>query len=192
MRSHVGCIVLTALLLAGCTTSPRDLEREAGLTVAASTAWVVTSAVCVISPTAGNQVKGVVTLERVADEIVRVVADISGLPPNSEHGFHIHEYGDLTASDASTAGSHYAPERGQRHGAPEQAHKHAGDLGNVVANGRGEAHLELSVHGISLSEENPVLGRAIILHAEKDDLRSQPSGNSGARIGAGVIGIATP
>lgn len=192
MRSRLGCIVLAALPLAACTTSPRDLEREAGLTVSASPAWVVTSAVCVISPTGGSQVSGVVRLERVADEIVRVIADVKGLPPDSEHGFHIHEFGDLTELDASSAGPHYAPEPGQRHGAPEQAHRHGGDLGNLVSNERGEAHLELSVHGISLSEENPVLGRAIIVHAEKDDLRSQPSGNSGARVGAGVIGIATP
>lgn len=192
MRSCV-CILLPALLLAGCTTSPRDLEREAGLAVASGTAWVVTSAVCVISPTGeGGDVRGVVTFERVADEIVRVVADVSGLTPGARHGFHIHEFGDLRAPDASSAGSHFAPAAGQRHGGPEQAHKHAGDLGNLVADDRGEAHLELTVHGLSLSEERPALGRAVIVHAQADDLRSQPTGNSGARIGAGVIGVAKP
>lgn len=189
---RVGSLVLAAALLVGCTTSPRDLEREAGLSVAASTAWVVTSARCVISPTAGHQVRGVVTLERVADEIVRVVADVSGLTPGSRHGFHIHEFGDLSAPDATSAGSHYAPVQGQRHGAPDEANKHAGDLGNLDADDRGEAHLELSVHGLSLSEEHPVLGRAIIVHALPDDLRTQPTGGSGARVGAGVIGVAAP
>ena len=191
MRSSPVGWVIAALLVAGCTTSPRDLEREVGLDTA-GTAWVVTSAVCVISPTAGHQAHGVVTFEREADEIVRVVAEVSGLSPGSKHGFHIHEFGDLIAADASGAGSHYAPIDAQRHGAPEHAHKHAGDLGNLVADERGVAHLELSVHGFSLTEENPVLGRAIIVHAQADDQKTQPTGNSGARIGAGVIGIARP
>ena len=97
------CILVPALLLAGCTTSPRDLEREADLAVTSGTAWVVTSAVCVIAPTgAGGDVRGVVRFERVADEIVRVVADVTGLTPGARHGFHIHEFGDLTARDASS------------------------------------------------------------------------------------------
>lgn len=182
-----------ALLVAGCTSSPRELGRDhAGPTGATGTAWVVTSAVCRITPTRGNDCRGMVRFDVLSDGVVRITGEVSGLRPNQAHGFHIHEYGDLTAADASSAGGHYSPVEGHPHGSPGQLMKHAGDLGNLVANEQGVARLEVAVQGISLTGEHPVLGRAVIVHAEADDLTSQPSGASGARIGAGVIGIARP
>lgn len=193
MRS-LGATIGIALLVSGCTSSPRELGRDRadGPSGASGTAWVVTSAVCQIMPTRGNDCRGVVRFDVMSDGVLKITADVSGLRPNQAHGFHIHEFGDLTAPDATSAGAHYSPVEGHPHGSPGQLVKHAGDLGNLVANEQGVARLEVAVQGISLTGEHPVLGRAVIVHAEADDLTSQPSGASGARIGAGVIGIARP
>ncbi|MCO5166519.1 MAG: superoxide dismutase family protein [Planctomycetes bacterium] len=193
---------LSAALLAcgGCKTSPRNVVRdgrappEAGLRVGSPTrgevAPAVTSAVCVISPTRGNDCRGVVRFSLVGPDAVRVTAEVTGLRPNQAHGFHIHEYGDLRAPDATSAGGHFDP-HGRPHGGPHDAQRHAGDLGNLVADEHGVARLDLTVSGLTLGEGG-ALGRAVIVHADPDDLRSQPTGGAGARIGAGVIGVAAP
>jgi Cu-Zn family superoxide dismutase len=125
-----------------------------------------------------------------SDGGVRITADLKGLPPNSTHGFHIHEYGDCSAPDASSAGGHYNPDH-HKHAGPNAPQHHAGDLGNIKTDAKGNAHLEITVHDITIDgEKNPVLGRAVIVHEKADDLKSQPTGDAGARIGCGVIGLA--
>lgn len=152
----------------------------------------LTSAVAVLNPTDGSNTRGVVYFNTMEDGKVRVVADISGLTPNSYHGFHIHEYGDLSAADGTSAGGHYNPE-GHEHGAPGIGNHHAGDLGNVEADAMGNARKEMTVDFITVNgSDNPILGRGIILHAGEDDLVSQPTGAAGARIAQGVIGVANP
>ena len=151
----------------------------------------VQSAVAVMHPTAGNTVKGTVRFVQM-DGLVQIQIDLEGLKPNSTHGFHIHEYGDCTAADATSAGGHYAPD-GNPHGSPEDALHHAGDLGNITADSNGEVHTSMTVGFISLAGlNNPVLGRAVIVHAKADDLESQPTGAAGARLACGIIGIANP
>ncbi|MCK9275448.1 MAG: superoxide dismutase family protein [Syntrophales bacterium] len=147
----------------------------------------VEKAVAVLHSTEGNNVKGIVTFTKV-QKGVKVVADIEGLAPG-KHGFHIHEYGDCTAPDATSAGGHFNPEN-KPHGAPDSKERHAGDLGNVVANEQGKARYEWTDPVISLSGPHSILGRAVIIHADEDDLTSQPTGNAGARLACGVIGIA--
>lgn len=150
----------------------------------------VTKAIAVLHPTQGNQAAGTVRFTQEGDDSVRVVADLTGLAPNSMHGFHIHEFGDCSAPDASSAGGHFNPE-GKPHGGPDSAQHHAGDLGNVTANEQGNAHIEITLHHVSVgSHPNPLLGRSVILHAKADDLKSQPSGEAGGRIACGVIGAA--
>jgi Cu-Zn family superoxide dismutase len=124
---------------------------------------------------------------------VMVVADVAGLEPNSKHGFHIHEYGDAAAPDGTSAGGHYDPEGTGHHDRPnaEVAH-HAGDMGNLTADGNGKAHYEMVIANITIAgRHNPILGRSVIVHAEDDDF-GQPTGNAGPRAGVGVIGIAAP
>ena len=94
--------------------------------------------------------------------------------------------------NAKSAGGHYNP-AGHSHAGPETDRRHAGDLGNLVADASGAAHYELEVTGLTVAGEwNPVIGRAIVVHRDPDDLVSQPTGNAGPRIGVGVIGVTGP
>jgi Cu-Zn family superoxide dismutase len=136
-------------------------------------------------PALGNP-GGTVTFTQQADH-VRVVADLTGLPANATLGFHIHEKGDLSDPAMANAGAHYNPDK-HLHAGLDQPQRHAGDLGNLTTDERGRARLDVSVSNISVNgTRNPVVGRAVIVHANRDDLRSQPSGNAGDRIGGGVI-----
>ncbi|TET34946.1 MAG: superoxide dismutase family protein [Planctomycetota bacterium] len=149
----------------------------------------IAEAIAVMKPTVGNQTRGIVRFTRMDDK-VKIVAQISGLKPNSKHGFHIHEFGDFSSMDAASAGGHYNPE-GFGHAGPDSRERHAGDLGNLVSDANGEARFELVVDNISINgKKNPVLGRGVVIHAGEDDLKSQPTGNAGPRLALGVIGIA--
>lgn len=123
-----------------------------------------------------------------AGDPVTITAGITGAPAGS-HGFHIHEVGDCSADDFTSSGGHFNP-TGVPHGGPDDAERHAGDLGNIVIGEDGTGSLELSSSLITLveGEANSVLGRAVILHEGEDDLVSQPTGAAGARIACGVIG----
>lgn len=144
-----------------------------------------TNAVAVLASTSGSDVKGVIMLKQ-EDGYVHLTGKVINLKPG-DHGFHIHEFGDLTKADGTAAGGHFNPD-GHDHGAPG-AHTHVGDLGNITANDKGEAKIDIKAEGLKL---HIVLGRSLVVHADADDLKSQPSGNAGPRVGVGVIGIAKP
>jgi superoxide dismutase, Cu-Zn family len=188
--SCVGMVVGLALWSAGCASSDHEPMEHTG--TAHGGAWkAVTAAVAVVHPTAGNNCMGVVHFTQVEGG-VKVVADLQGLAPGSVHAFHVHEFGDCSAPDAASAGSHYDPAHTGHHGMPGEANRHIGDMGNLTADASGNAHLELTLSGASVAGmANPIIGRSVIVHAKADDF-SQPVGNAGARIGCGVIGIAKP
>lgn len=145
-------------------------------------------AVAVLHPTAGNNVSGTVTFTEVADG-VQVKAEITGLTPGN-HGFHVHEFGDCSAADASSAGAHFNPTH-KPHAGPDAPERHEGDMGNVQADASGKAKLEYVDHQISLTnDQRSAIGRSVVVHAKADDLKTQPSGDSGARVACGVIGVA--
>ena len=147
-------------------------------------------AIAILQPTSTNKCHGVVRFTGEEDS-VKVVADLEGLNPNQKHAFHIHQFGDCSSNDGMSAGGHYNPE-GHQHGLPDNPTRHAGDLGNVQADGDGKAHYEITVRNISIGgPHNPILGRGVIVHAKVDD-GGQPVGNAGARIACGVIGVANP
>jgi Cu-Zn family superoxide dismutase len=171
-------ILLTASFL--CINSCAQKEPE-------MTGEKIQRAVAVLTPTEGSAVHGMVTFAR-AGLGIYVTADIIGLTPG-KHGFHIHEYGDISAIDAKTAGGHFNPDK-QAHGAPTDQVRHVGDLGNVVADTNGEAHLEWTDTIIKFSGPHNIIGRSVIVHAGADDLTTQPTGNAGSRVACGVIGIA--
>ncbi len=155
----------------------------------------VNELVAVVKPTGANTAHGVVRFTKVSaikdGDIsgVRIVADFEGLQPNSIHAFHIHEFGDATKADATSAGSHYNPAHNP-HGKPGDEKRHAGDLGNLQADANGRAHYDRLDDQISLvALHNPILGRAVIVHAGEDKF-TQPVGDAGSRIAIGVIGVA--
>lgn len=143
-------------------------------------------AVARVNPTQGNKVFGVVTFVQGADG-VRILADVGGLKPG-KHGFHIHEHGDCSAPDASSAGAHFNP-AGKKHGGPDSQERHVGDLGNLEANELGIARYERVDKVIELDGDNSLIGKSIMIHEGEDDLQTDPSGNSGARIACGVIEV---
>jgi Cu-Zn family superoxide dismutase len=144
------------------------------------------SATAILAPTRGNSVSGTVNFTQKGD-MVLVEAKVNGLKANAISGIHIHEKGNCSAADASSAGGHFNPTASQ-HGGPAGAIRHGGDLGNLKADENGYAQMSILVGGISLGiESNSIIGRAVIVHAGADDLKTQPSGNSGARVACGLI-----
>ena len=180
-RRHATCgwAALALLLLIGCT--PADEEQPTPPTEP------VTSAVAVLHPADGDSVRGIVRFTLVEGG-VRVVADVQNLSPG-EHGFHVHEFGDLSAGDLTSAGGHFAP-LGKNHGAPADDERHAGDLGNIAVDPEGVAHYERVDTVLRLDGPRSIIGRAVIIHAQADDFQTQPTGAAGARRAGGVIGIA--
>lgn len=122
---------------------------------------------------------------------VRVEATITGMEMQTDHGFHIHQYGDCRAIDASSAGGHFNPTN-EEHGAPSDENRHMGDLGNISTNEQGTAEVDFIDEKLVIDGPNSITGRAVIVHANEDDLVSQPSGAAGPRVACGVIGIANP
>jgi Cu-Zn family superoxide dismutase len=145
--------------------------------------------IAVLHPVSGSQVTGMVTFTTTGDT-VQVVADVTGLTPG-KHGFHVHEFGDCSAPDATSAGSHFNPTH-KAHGGPEMKERHIGDLGNLEANAAGKAHLELNDKMLKLTGPSSIVGYAVIVHEKEDDLKSQPVGNAGGRVACGVVGVAKP
>ncbi|MCH7905185.1 MAG: superoxide dismutase family protein [Armatimonadetes bacterium] len=190
--SHANSFV-TALLLAGSAgvgaaiSSFGSADAQQAIDPSRRQRVMITSAVAVIQSTAGNTASGVVRFTDVPGG-VRIEAEISGLKPGSKHGFHIHELGDMTSTDGKSMGGHYNPAN-TAHALPGST-RHAGDMGNLVADSDGVAKYSAEMQGITVAGMvNPIVGRGVVIHALPDD-GGQPTGNAGARIGYGVIGIA--
>lgn len=147
---------------------------------------LVTDAVAILAPTKASDGKTAGTIVfKAHKDYVMVTGEVTGLKPG-KHGFHIHMYGDLRADDGTSAGGHYNPD-GHDHGGLDSKDRHAGDLGNIDANAQGVAKVNVKAMGLNIHH---VLGRSVVVHADADDLKSQPSGNAGPRVALGVIGLA--
>lgn len=195
-------IVISAFLAASAGCAPGEEEgageasaeraqaeqaEQAEQAQAEGTGDGVTRAIAVLHPTQGSEARGTVTFDQ-ADGGIAISADIEGLEPGN-HGFHIHELGDCSAPDGTSAGGHFNPE-GASHGGPTVQDRHVGDLGNVTADDAGAAHYERTDDRIAFEGAPSIIGRAVIVHAGEDDLTTQPTGDAGARVACGVIGIA--
>ena len=157
------------------STSPRDA------------AGTVQEATANLASASGSLVSGRLMLMPMGDG-VHIRGELGGFMPGSSHGFHLHETGDCSAADASSAGGHFNP-GAQPHGRAGQGPHHAGDADNLVADARGVAKVDVHVRGLRLGGggATDAVGRAVIAHAAADDYRSQPAGNAGARVACGVI-----
>ena len=173
---HLSLFALMMLALISCGQEKKTGEKAS-----------ILKAVAVLHPTQGNSTEGMVTFTRTENGI-KVIADVSGLTPG-KHGFHIHEYGNCSKADATSAGGHFNPDN-KPHGAPTDKERHVGDLGNITADEEGKAHLEWLDPMIAFEGKHSIIGRAVVVHASEDDLKSQPTGNAGPRVACGVIGVA--
>ena len=132
-----------------------------------------------------KSVKGTVEFKE-TDDGIEVTANLEGLK-KGVHGFHIHEKGDCSAPDAKSAGGHFNPGN-HKHGAPDAAEHHEGDLGNITADKDGKGTATLTIKGVTLGDgDTSIVGKGFIIHAKADDLKSQPVGNAGDRVACGVI-----
>jgi Cu-Zn family superoxide dismutase len=160
-------------LLAACQTAPESSAPP--------------RATAALKPTKGNKTFGEADFEQVGNK-VRVVVFVQGLKPGQEHGLHIHEKGDCSSGDGMSAGGHFNP-HGKPHGHPSSAERHAGDLPSLKANKAGRGNVQVEVAGLTVTPgPASVVGRAVIVHADPDDYKTQPTGNAGARLACGVIG----
>ncbi len=191
MRSSTWQLVLaTGLGMAVATVisygTHSNAQAPAGRAPAAGNrAAQVTKAICVIQPLGGSEVGGKVVFTQQRGG-VEVNAELTG-PKPGEHGFHVHEFGDCSMADGTCAGAHFNP-TGAPHGGPDDEKRHAGDLGNITADDKGNAKADIMAHGVSIDgEKDGIVGRSIIVHAKPDDEKTDPSGNSGDRIAGGTI-----
>ena len=168
MRSILLAVVAAGI--AGCQSVSDDAPR----------------ATASLQPTKDNKTFGEATFEQVGADKVRIVVFAQNLKAGGEHGFHIHEAGDCSSGDGMSAKGHFNP-AGKPHGMPGRE-SHAGDMPMLKAAKNGRAKLDFVLEGVTLaSGTNSIVGRGLIIHADPDDFKTQPTGNAGARLACGVI-----
>jgi Cu-Zn family superoxide dismutase len=170
--------VAAVLLATGCSTVRNWWDSVAGTGGPA--------AIAELKPTQGNSTSGIARFEQRGNKVL-VTAEVRGLKPNAEHGFHVHEKGDCSAPDAMSAGGHFNP-AGKPHGHHGQTERHAGDMPNLKADANGMATLRFETDLITVAAgPASVIGRGLIVHRDPDDYKTQPTGNSGPRLACAVI-----
>lgn len=156
-------------------TACQSMERGSGQKVNAS-----------LESKSGSQATGQVAFVWQGQDIL-ITGKFSGLKPNAEQGFHVHEKADCSAPDATSAGGHFNPEI-KSHGMPNSGMSHAGDLPNIKSDAQGNAIYTATLHGFAVNNgATGILGRSVVVHRDPDDYKSQPAGNSGPRIACGLI-----
>lgn len=189
-RPSAALFLLAPLVaLSACTGGPTAREDTArpAETAAPTARPQAQRADVVLASASASLVSGRLTAVPMADG-VHFTGEIGGLTPNGTHALHVHEKGDCGAVDASSAGGHFNP-AGAPHGRAGAGPHHAGDMDNIVADGQGVARIDAHAEGVTLGDGGPndIAGRAVVVHAQPDDYRSQPAGNAGARVACGVI-----
>ena len=170
-------IVVALLAVAGCDTMKNTWSSVTGSG---------DKATAVLEPTAGNNVRGTINFRQHGNR-VNVSGTVSGLKPNSQVGFHIHEAGDCSSGDGMSAKGHFNPQ-GKPHGSPDNPERHAGDMPMLKADGSGNASVDADLDIMTVdSGPTSIVGRGLIVHVQPDDYRTQPTGNAGARAACGVI-----
>lgn len=188
-RHHHRASLLAIALAFGLSACASSMPGPASTSAPAVTRSTAQEAVTNLASASGSRVSGRLALMPMGDG-VHLRGEVGGLSPGSSHGFHVHEKGDCSAADATSAGGHFNP-AAQPHGRAGQGTHHAGDADNLMANANGVAKVDVHLRGVTLGGRaaNDIAGRAIVVHAVADDYRSQPAGNAGARVACGVIRV---
>ena len=187
LLAKIGFLLIVSSCNSGDNSNKPVTNHDNTSMISQDNSNAISKAICVLTPTEGNNVKGIVTFTQ-TDAGILIEANVEGLS-EGEHGFHVHEFGDVSKSDGTSTGGHFNPED-KEHAGPEDAVRHAGDFGNLIADENGNAHYERVDSLISFEGVNNIIGRAIIVHVDADDLVSQPTGDAGGRVAHGVIGVA--
>ncbi len=188
--NHSLLVLVVAGLLTACspadqTSGPTSNKSSTNATpTSASESAERMVATVLLAPASGSSVQGTVNFIQDGDK-VRVEANLTGLTPGA-HGFHIHEKGDCSAPDASSAGGHFNP-TGKPHAGPHDHDRHVGDFGNLEADNSGKATYSQTFADLKVEGDTSIIGKALIVHAKADDLKTQPSGDAGDRVACGVI-----
>lgn len=189
-RLSYQCLVALSAALSACAApeAPHDASTHAhgGAEAPMKGMMMGPMAMARLNPTQGSPVQGMVMFHQHGDHLM-VHARLSGLQPGAVHAFHVHEKGDCSSADGTSAGGHFNPD-GQPHG-PQDGPHHAGDLPALQADDQGRVDAHFMIMGPSLEPAKPgyIVGRSVIVHARPDDYASQPAGNAGPRLACGVI-----
>ena len=183
MRRTATAVLCTAAVVALAACAPAPVERDTP-----PPATGAARATANLAPASASLVSGTLTLTTMGDG-VHLGGELGGLKPGV-HGFHVHEHGDCSAADASSAGGHFNPTK-RAHGRAGAGPHHLGDSDNISADAEGVATIDAHLHDVTLGTglANDIAGRAIVVHADPDDYTSQPSGDAGARVACGVITV---
>jgi Cu-Zn family superoxide dismutase len=182
MKRQIWFVAVAMIGLLIAAGAARAGKEEAKKVPAQATPAKATAA---IEARSGSSLSGTADFVQHGGKLM-ITVSLKGAPPGP-HAVHIHEKGDCSAPDASSAGPHFNP-GGHQHGAPDAAQHHAGDLGNITIGEDGTGTLMVHSEDLAMAgDPNGVVGRAIIIHEKPDDFVTQPTGNSGGRIGCGVI-----
>ena len=183
-------LAVAIAMMAGCASSGTPTATTKPSSDNAPAKSTASRATVNLAPASASLVSRTLTLVPMGDDM-HITGEVGGLKPGDTRGFHIHEKGDCSAADASTAGGHFNP-AGAAHGRSGQGPHHAGDTDNIVADAKGVARIDAHVTGVTLGggAGNDIAGRAVIVHAAADDYTTQPTGNAGARVACGVIKVA--
>lgn len=188
MKAHTLLLLAPFAVLVACSSAEAPPPPVAPPAPAAAVIEAApATAEATLAGASGSKVAGTL-LFTASSAGVTLAGEISGLAPNTEHGFHVHEIGDCSAPDAKSAGDHFNPDHAA-HGAPDSSAKHLGDIPNIQSDASGHVAVNATIAAATLRDGGPndLVGRAVIVHAKKDDYKTQPSGNSGDRIACGVV-----
>lgn len=199
--THTVLFLATALLVAGCNKPAEPVATDpaanppgaipAPAAPATSEASPQTApagqATATLQPTQGNNVSGELTFTA-ADGGVHITGEVRGLTAGTPQGFHVHEKGDCSAPDGSSAGGHFNP-GGSDHGRVGKGAHHGGDTDNLTADAQGVAKVDQRLEGVTLGDGSAtdILGKGVIVHEKADDYTTQPTGDAGGRFACGVI-----
>lgn len=183
-RILIGSAALVAL--SACSTTPPPPPPAPPLPTVSTAKMAEAN----LSPASASIVSGRLAVVPDPRGGVHITGVIGGLQPLQTAAFHVHERGDCSAVDASSAGAHFNPTN-QPHGRTSAGAHHLGDMDNLRADAQGRVNVDVRLPAVTLGggAPNDIAGRALIVHANADDYRSQPAGNAGARVSCGIIRV---